>query len=105
MAWHDNADWSPVPEYLRCSLKHYVGEGRIPGDLLVGLLSNHLDMTIAACDTKRFRQIPAILGFVHMYLPEACYGTPERLAFWERVGGLKGLSTIAEYGTRGDEFP
>jgi hypothetical protein len=87
MAWHDNADWSFIPYHLQTSLKRYVDEGRIPGDLLVGILSNELDAVVEACDAKRFRQVPAIVGFIHMYVPMECYGSGLALQKWEERGG------------------
>jgi hypothetical protein len=105
MSWQDSIDWSPIPDHLRHGLKHYVDEGRIPGNLLVGILSNELNTTVEACEAKWFAEVPAILAFIHLHVPPQCYGSGERMAFWEQVGGLKGLSEIAHFGTRGDKFP
>src|SRR5262245_37210724 len=95
MSWQDNADWSSVPDYCRTSLKRYVDEGRIPGDMLVGILSNELDQTVNACDAIRFAQVPAILAFIHMYVPALCYGSGAAMARWEEIGGLNGMCRIA----------
>jgi hypothetical protein len=96
MTWHDNADWSAVPDYLRASLKRYVNEGRIPGDFLVGILSNELDKTVNSSDAARFAEVPAILAFIVLYVPmkEFCYGSGEKMARWEEVGGLYGLERM-----------
>jgi hypothetical protein len=96
MTWQDNADWSPVPDYLRTSLKNYVNSGIIPGDLLVGILSNRLSLVVASSDAKRFRQVPAVLSFIHLYVPMMCYGSPEAMARWEECGGLIGLERMVK---------
>jgi hypothetical protein len=106
MAWSDEPrDWSPIPDHLHWSIRHYVDHGRVPGDFLQGILTNELDKTVDSCASDLFAQVPAILGFLRMHLPQMCWGTGARVADWELYGGLKGLAQISDYGTRGDRFP
>jgi hypothetical protein len=90
------ADWSPIPDHLRVSLKRYVNEGRVPGDFLVGILSNDLKMAVDSSNGELFSQVPAITAFINLYLPEHCYGSDERVTFWEYMCGIQGL---AEFGS------
>jgi hypothetical protein len=98
-------DWSNIPEHLLWSIKAYVDRGRIPGELLQGIFSNELYMVVDSAADAVFATVPHIVAFMRLNMPPECYGSGERMAFWERVGGLEGLKEIANYGTRGDKFP
>ena len=99
-------DWSNIPDHLIWSIKAYVDRGRIPGEFLQGILANELSMVVDNAAAEVFASVPHIVAFLRLNMPTPeCYGSGERMAFWERVGGLEGLREIANFGTYGDKFP
>lgn len=89
-----NARWDSVPAHLRRALHAYLIGGTVPLDspYLMAVLANNLSTAVEAADVVHERHLFPLVRFLRDYAPEAAWGTPERIAFWEDLGGLAGRS-------------
>ena len=67
-------------------------QGRIPGRFLMYVLANDLSGAVFSADPASLAALRDILVFIHKYAPVESYGRPEKLATWEAIGGLNGLT-------------
>lgn len=84
----DQADWKLVPLRYRTQLTEYLMYGRPPvSDGLIAVLTNDLNRTIDNLSTP---EIADLVIFLRRHVPLAAWGSGEKIALWEQVGGLEG---------------
>jgi hypothetical protein len=96
-----DVDWGNIPDHLRYSIRAYVERGRVPGAFLVACLANDGYEMVMRVPTPELGTLIAIVQFCHRYLPPECFGSPEKVADWEELGGLTGIAMTAQTGTLG----
>lgn len=89
-----NARWESVPAHLRQPLHAYLIGGSVPlvSEFLMAVLANNLAGAVEAADVVHERHLFPLVRFLRDYAPTAAWGSPERIAFWEDLGGLAGKS-------------
>jgi hypothetical protein len=68
----------------------YIEHGIRPGGFLSALLSNDLKETFARADDVNSKCVRNYIQFFYSTAPNACWGSPELMQEWVRVGGLQG---------------
>jgi hypothetical protein len=79
-----------APEPFARDLINYVNAGKVPDDpLLLAILTNDLETVVGlASHDALWNAVPPVFVWLWEHDPHAkCYGTPERVAAWERRGG------------------
>jgi hypothetical protein len=89
-----NARWDSVPAHLRRTLHTYLLAGTVPlqSPFLLAVIANDLAGAVEAADVIHERHLFPLVRFLRDYAPQAAWGAPERIAFWEELGGLAGRS-------------
>jgi len=82
------ADWQLVPKRYRDELLAYVDYGRGPlAPGLIAVLSNDLN---GAVDNLSPPELADLVLFLRRHVPSIAWGSGEKIAMWEQVGGLEG---------------
>jgi hypothetical protein len=89
-----NARWDQVPGHLRRPLHAYLIGGTVPlaSPFLMAVLANDLAGAVEAADVIAERHLFLLVRFLRDFAPGSAWGSPERIAFWEELGGLAGRS-------------
>lgn len=91
-------NYDGIPGYMEYALWLYIENGIIPGSFLTAVLSNNLMGALGKADEVNQRALHAYGRFLYNRAPCGCYGSPEAVAAWCKVGGLNGLRATMEGG-------
>lgn len=86
------AQWDAIPEYMREPMRLYVESGVPTGSFLEAVLSNDLMGAAARADDGNRDALFAWAALLHNGAPSSCFGSPEAVREWCKVGGLAGLT-------------
>ena len=71
-----------IPEHIRDGIKGYV-IGRTPnGDFLTAVFANDLADAVPRADTLSFGALREIMQLIHMFTPDACHGSRDKVKAW-----------------------
>jgi hypothetical protein len=98
-----DANWDLIPESLREPLRRYVVDGIVPNSFLQAVLSNDLTHAVMIADETNLMRLADIVRFCFNYLPRECWGTGERIAYWEYLGGLNARLAMTPFGIASNE--
>jgi hypothetical protein len=98
-----DANWDLIPQTLREPIRRYVADGIVPNSFLIGVLSNDLVHAVMIADETNLRRLADIVRFCFNYLPRECWGSGERIAYWEHLGGFNARLNMAPFGIMGSE--
>jgi hypothetical protein len=83
---------STVPvDYMADSVYHYVLFGREVGDFLMALISNDLTESVSRADETNLSHLVDWVRWFYNVPTGRCWGSPEKLKHWQKIGGLVGL--------------
>ena len=86
-----------IPDHMRGGIDRYLDEGIEPGGFLTAVFSNQLVEALGAADLENTMQIKEYGYFLYNEVPSRgsttpCWGSPEIVSNWVKLGGFKGLS-------------
>jgi hypothetical protein len=88
MTPYERANWQRVPLHFRAELDAYIAKGIVPDSRpLRAILSNNLAEAVLLCNPI---ECFCTVLFLHNFCPSIAWGSGERMAEWEKVGGLEG---------------
>ena len=79
-----------IPDYMQDGLRRYIEKGVPPGHFLTAVLSNNLRETFARADDVNRHRVWNYLKYLYNGAPAGCWGTPDKVNQWIKVGGLNG---------------
>lgn len=79
-----------VPPLLVRVLIDYVVLGRPPGHFMYCFLANDLFGAYAHGVSESIAVLPLLVEYVYNHLPGNCWGSPEEVDTWIRIGGQYG---------------
>ena len=82
--WPPTPGPEAIPPRIRQSLDDYNRLGLRPGDCLYGVLANDLRRAFTFADPEVAAAMSAIVLYVNSCLPNACWGSVERVEAWIR---------------------
>lgn len=71
-----------IPLVLVGALFRYLNDHIQPGSFLRAVLSNDLFLAISYADEDAKRSLPALVGFIHNFVPHDMYGSRELVNNW-----------------------
>ncbi len=74
-----------LPEHLREGMRRWIEDGLRPGGFLRAVLENDFAQAAARADHLVSPVLPAIARWVYNEAPAPCWGSPEKMAEWERL--------------------
>ena len=76
------------------TLRMYEQKGTGVGDFLGAVLANDLFRVFAHADgaNRTGERLSKIVTYIYNRMPSECWGSKERVAAWQRLGGRQGLS-------------
>jgi len=77
-----------IPQHMQNGVVLWVCMGILPGSFLRAVIKNDLFRACRAADETNQRAIFGYANFFHNYAPSDCFGSPEKVAAWEKQGGL-----------------
>lgn len=89
-------DYSRLPEQNRAGAKLWIENGILPGEFLVAVISNNLKETFMRADEENIRRMFDVVSFWYNEAPSQCWGSADKVARWQAVGGLKGINRTNE---------
>lgn len=86
-------DYSKVPvDYMVGAVQRYIEKGILPGGFLTSVLCNEsLSHVVARADRENQRVLAEWVVFLTNDVPGQCWGNPELVDSWCRMGGLEGM--------------
>ncbi len=85
-----------LPEHMLDGVRAYILHGRPTGHFLEALFSNDFMGACARADGENLAAIVRYATFLFNIAPKDCYGSPERVAEWIRIGGYPGIIEAGE---------
>lgn len=80
-----------VPSHMHGAITLWIEKGVRPGDFLTALLSNDLMGAMGRADEENQLAIHRWCTYLYSYVPNGCYGSPEKVKAWAADGGLNGI--------------
>lgn len=80
-----------IPEHCREGMHDYIMNGIRPGGFLCAVLSNNLIDAFARADSINSARLEDYAKFLSNYAPQECYGSPETVDLWCKLGGINGM--------------
>lgn len=103
LAWldeHYEKGWeqhlAQLPAHMHESVAIYVAFGWPIGHFLSALFANRLVQAFGQADPDNANAMKHWALFIYNAVPHSCWGSPEKVAAWQRQGGLAGIMTPAE---------
>ena len=81
-----------LPLHMVEGVMSYVMKGRKTGDFLRGVLENDLTMSVLHADRRNQACLESWVDWLVWYAPPTCWGSPDKVRAWIKVGGLEGRS-------------
>lgn len=91
----EDANWSLIPKHCRNGMIRWIMYGTEPGNFLGAVLENDLRRAVERADDINRASLANYVTFLFNYAPLPCWGSPEKVAEWKRLGGLKGQAKVA----------
>lgn len=85
----NDADILAIPTALLQALIEWATKGRRPGHFLTAVLENNLSEAFARAGEESTQALPAIVSFIQSDMPAPSWGSPEKVAAWEKRGGIR----------------
>ena len=95
MTYPQIANWHLVPPPMHGGFRRYLDHGIEPGGFLMSVLSNDLSGAVAHADAANRYRLFDIVKFLNGDVPDACWGSPEKVRAWMKKGGLEVSKTDA----------
>jgi len=77
-----------IPQHMQNGVVLWVCMGILPGSFLRAVVENDLFGACRAADDVNQNAIFRYANFFHNYAPSECFGSPKKVAAWEKQGGL-----------------
>ena len=74
----------------------YVERGEPIGGFLKSVFENNFASIVIRADEENLRNLPAWGEFLYWQVPEMCWGSPEAVKEWQKIGGTQGLNKKGE---------
>ena len=88
-----DTNYSKVPvDYMVEGVRLYIEHGVPPGHFLTALFSNNLMESYKRADENNTAAMQRWVAFMYWEMPNPSQGSPERVAAWIKMGGLRGLA-------------
>jgi len=71
--------------------KIWIEDAIIPGDFLLAVLENNLSEACARADQHNYILLTKIVEWWWVEAPAACWGSPEKVKNWKKLGGWHGI--------------
>jgi len=89
-------DYSRLPEHMQGAARRYIENGISGGSFLTEVFSNRLVQAYGRADDQNTAAMRNWADFLYNEAPRGCWGSPELVDEWCRVGGLVGLNVQEE---------
>lgn len=86
----DKADWSLIPAHITPGLTAYLTFGQPVGSFLTAVLSNDLLGAARKADHINKNRLYDLADFLHNYVDDRAYGSPDAVREWIAGGGATG---------------
>jgi hypothetical protein len=84
-------DWSLIPSHMWDGVKLWVENGIPGGSFQQSIMEHDFYSAIFRADIANKASIVGWAELLSWHLPSECHGSPERVAEWEKMGGLQGI--------------
>ena len=81
---------SGVPEHMHGAFVRWVMSGIPPGNFGCAVLENNLKGAVGRADRKNITALEGIVSWLYWEVPGECWGSPEKVKAWRKLGGFKG---------------
>jgi len=88
----EDIDYSKLDERLRGGMQRWIERAILPGDYLCACLRNDLRSAFDKVDDSGPEDVKRTIRWLYWNAPYLCWGSPERIAVWEAVGGIKNVA-------------
>lgn len=78
--------------------KRWIEDGIKPGDFLTAVIENNLTEACARADSLNLFLLTKIVEWWWVEAPAACWGSPEKVKNWKKMGGWHGIDKKASAG-------
>lgn len=93
----ERADWTPIPMHLHAPLERWVTEGHLPRrEFLRSILTNDLAGAVRHGSPSERAAMLGIVSFLITECPHTAFGSAEKCAEWQRLGGWRGMHDAIE---------
>jgi hypothetical protein len=79
-----------IPNRIRSAIQRHVAKGESVGGFVTAVLHNDLSEAIGRADEECLAAISTIVQYVYNEVPGAAWGSKEKVAAWQKKGGLEG---------------
>jgi hypothetical protein len=79
-----------VPRQVWEEIVDYLLLGHPLGEFLTAVFSNHLMAAVKAADELHFQRLRDYITFMECCAPALCWGSPNVVDAWKRLGGFQG---------------
>ena len=90
MRRRNGIDYGGIPKHMVDSIQRYIEMGASVGGFLTALLSNDLSLTFGRADETNRAAINGWVTFLWNEAPAGCWGSQEKVAAWQALGGRIG---------------
>ena len=76
-----------IPAYMQGAIERYIMKGVIPGDFLVGVISNDLKKAVWHSDSTNSKLLRNYVMFFYNNAPSECWGSLNKIVLWSKNDG------------------
>ena len=85
-----NINYSILPEHMQDGMRRWIEHGIPAGSFMMSVLCNDLIGALGRADSINIERLRSYGTFLYSEAPSECHGSPEKVAAWEKRGGLRG---------------
>jgi hypothetical protein len=90
-------DFKSLPLWIQRDLTSYLVDGYHGGSDFIGaVLTNDLFKAIGHADTDSLDALHAMVMVIYNRMPSECWGSREKVAAWQKIGGWNGYKASLE---------
>jgi hypothetical protein len=78
-----------IPIYMHNGIINWIINGIRPGNFLCAVFENDLKGSFMSADDGNIYRLHAYVNFLYSAAPDSCWGSKEKVAQWEKDGGLR----------------
>jgi hypothetical protein len=80
-----------IDSFMVSKLRAWVDHAEPIGGFLRAVLENNLKEACGRADSSNLANLPAFVSWLYNEAPSDCWGSPAKVAAWEKLGGLAGV--------------